>query len=62
MAEIFYFSTIGEKGALEVWATKNVIKDKRTGSVDIFCCTFEKIKKMLKLKTWDPKKHIIECF
>ena len=39
-----------KKRVLEVWATKNFIKDKMTGRVDIVRCIFEKTAKNLKLK------------
>ena len=44
MAGIFNFSTI-EKKAIEVWATKNVIKDKITERVRYILAFFGKIAK-----------------
>ena len=40
-------------GRIEVWATKNFIKDKITGRVDIVCRIFKKTAKKLKLKSQD---------
>ena len=57
MAEIFNFSTIEEKKrVLEVWATKNFIKDEMTGRVDIVGCILEKNCKKVKIEVTGPKK------
>ena len=46
MTEIFNFTTIEEKKrVLEVWAKKNVIKDKMTGRVDILGAFLRKLQK-----------------
>ena len=47
---------------IEVLATKNVIKDKMAGRVDIFRRIFEKIAKKSKLKSKYPKKHNFKIF
>ena len=41
----------------EVWDTKQLIKDKMTGRVDIIWRIFEKIAKKLKWKSQNPRKH-----
>ena len=46
-------SKIHQNDSLEVRATKNVIK-RINGRVDIF---FRKLRKKIKLKSRDPKKH-----
>ena len=52
MAEIFNFSTFGEKKIIQ----KQFIKDKMTGRVNILLgCIFEKIVKV-KIETTGPKK------
>ena len=51
MTEILNFTTVEEKKrVLEVLATKNFIKDKMTGRVNILWRIFEKTAKKLKLK------------
>ena len=54
--DIWLFNNYRKKQVLEVWTTKNVIKVKITGRVDIVRCIFEKTAKKLKLKSEDPKK------
>ena len=46
-----------KKIVIEVWAAKNVIKDKMTGRIDILWRIVEIIAKKFKLKSQDPKKH-----
>ena len=51
-----------KKRVIEVRATKNVMKDKMTGRVDIVRRIFEKIAKNYKLKSQDPQSTYLEHF
>ena len=49
MTEILIYNNWRKKRVLEVWDTKNFIKDKMAGRVDILRRIFEKIGKKVKI-------------
>ena len=59
MTEISKYTTTVEKRVLKVWATKNFIKDKMTGRVDILWCIFENIAKKYKNWVTGPKNVVL---
>ena len=57
MAEIFNY---WRKQVLEIWAKKNVIKDKIAGRHDVVVVYLKKLQKKLKLKSQDQKSKFLK--
>ena len=61
--KIHWKFNIGKKRVIEVWATKNFIKDKMTGMFDLVWRILRKLKKKVKIEVTGPKKEqILEHF